>query len=116
MQEELYESDVIWADDQGRPMGAFVSSRSTKDKASYPATMPLAIQNSARITRGRIGERDEEEEVVELVPPHVLVSRRRGIGEEVAFSLCSGHGRTLKGRDLRHVRDSVLRMTGFFEG
>lgn len=46
----------------------------------------------------------------EVVPPHVLLARRRA-----AFSMCSGQGRTLKGRDLRRVRDSVLRMTGFIE-
>jgi hypothetical protein len=47
----------------------------------------------------------------EVEPPHVLMARRRA-----AFSVCSGQGRTLKGRDLTHMRDSVLRMTGFIEG
>lgn len=55
------------------------------------------------------GRRDDVGEVV-VVPPHVLLARRRA-----AFSVCSGQGRTLKGRDLRRVRDSVLRMTGFIE-
>jgi hypothetical protein len=54
------------------------------------------------------GARADGGEVV--VPPQVLLARRRA-----AFSMCSGQGRTLKGRDLRRVRDSVLRMTGFIE-
>uniref|UniRef100_A0A7N0T3V5 Senescence regulator n=1 Tax=Kalanchoe fedtschenkoi TaxID=63787 RepID=A0A7N0T3V5_KALFE len=46
----------------------------------------------------------------EVVPPHLIVARR--VAE---FSVCSGRGRTLKGRDLKEVRDEILRMTGFLE-
>lgn len=49
----------------------------------------------------------------ELVPPHVIVERR--IAGKMAFSVCTGNGRTLKGRDLSQVRNSILRMTGFLE-
>ncbi|KAL0897056.1 hypothetical protein Bca101_081017 [Brassica carinata] len=52
----------------------------------------------------------------EIVPPHVMVGRRiQGEGGQMAFSVCSGSGRTLKGRDLSRVRNSVLRLTGFLE-
>ncbi|KAJ0259802.1 hypothetical protein HA466_0061020 [Hirschfeldia incana] len=52
----------------------------------------------------------------EIVPPHVIVGRRiQGEGGQMAFSVCSGSGRTLKGRDLSRVRNSVLRLTGFLE-
>jgi hypothetical protein len=47
-----------------------------------------------------------------MVPPHVLVSRRRTEGA-AAFALRSGPGRA---RELSHLRNSVLRMTGFIEG
>lgn len=50
----------------------------------------------------------------ELVPPHVIVGRRVA-GKMMAFSVCTGNGRTLKGRDLSQVRNSVLRLTGFLE-
>uniref|UniRef100_A0A0D9YEG0 Uncharacterized protein n=1 Tax=Oryza glumipatula TaxID=40148 RepID=A0A0D9YEG0_9ORYZ len=40
----------------------------------------------------------------EVVPPHVLLARRRA-----AFSMCSGQGRTLKGRDLRRFRNDAFR-------
>jgi hypothetical protein len=44
-------------------------------------------------------------------PPHVLVAG----GRAAAYSMCAGKGRTLKGRDLRDVRNRVLKMTGFIE-
>ncbi|EYU43294.1 hypothetical protein ABFS82_08G132900 [Erythranthe guttata] len=50
----------------------------------------------------------------EMVPPHVIIGRR--VAEKiVAFSLCTGNGRTLKGRDLSEFRNSILRLTGFLE-
>ncbi|KAG9158022.1 hypothetical protein Leryth_000192, partial [Lithospermum erythrorhizon] len=50
----------------------------------------------------------------EFVPPHLIV-RQRLAGEMMGFSVCIGKGRTLKGRDLRQVRNFILRMTGFLE-
>ncbi|CAL4894564.1 unnamed protein product [Urochloa decumbens] len=51
-----------------------------------------------------------------VVPPHVLLARRRLLGgRTAAYSMCAGKGRTLKGRDLRDVRNLVLKMTGFIE-
>lgn len=52
------------------------------------------------------GELEEEEE---MVPPHVIVAR----SHVMTFSVFEGVGRTLKGRDLRRVRNAVLRKTGF---
>ncbi|KAL7102732.1 hypothetical protein ACP275_08G136500 [Erythranthe tilingii] len=50
----------------------------------------------------------------EMVPPHVIIGRR--VAEKImAFSLCTGNGRTLKGRDLSEFRNSILRLTGFLE-
>ncbi|GKU94314.1 hypothetical protein SLEP1_g7828 [Rubroshorea leprosula] len=48
-----------------------------------------------------------------IVPPHVILGRR--IAGKMAFSVCTGNGRTLKGRDLSQVRNRILRMTGFLE-
>jgi hypothetical protein len=74
-----------------------------------PFTDPIEIPGvRADDSEEEEGLRDDDGEVV--VPPHVLLARRRA-----AFSMCSGQGRTLKGRDQRRVRDSVLRMTGFIE-
>ncbi|EPS65354.1 hypothetical protein M569_09423, partial [Genlisea aurea] len=46
----------------------------------------------------------------EIVPPHVMVARAH-----VTFSVFEGAGRTLKGRDLRRVRNAVFRRTGFID-
>ncbi|KAJ3678928.1 hypothetical protein LUZ61_021092 [Rhynchospora tenuis] len=56
-----------------------------------------------------------EEECNELVPPHVMLSRRSS-DEKVAFSLRTGQGRTLRGRELWHIRNAVWKMTGFLDG
>ncbi|XP_015696719.1 uncharacterized protein LOC102722439 [Oryza brachyantha] len=78
-----------------------------------PFTDPIEIPAASGAARRDIDREDGEGDYGgggEVVPPHVLLARRRA-----AFSMCSGQGRTLKGRDLRRVRDSVLRMTGFIE-
>ena len=54
-------------------------------------------------------EHDDEEE--EMVPPHVIVAR----SHVTNFSVFEGVGRTLKGRDLRRVRNDVLQKTGFLD-
>ncbi|KAG8381092.1 hypothetical protein BUALT_Bualt06G0086300 [Buddleja alternifolia] len=53
------------------------------------------------------GEDDDDEEIV---PPHVIVAR-----SHVTFSVFEGAGRTLKGRDLRRVRNAVFQQTGFID-
>ncbi|KAL6542747.1 hypothetical protein OROHE_010267 [Orobanche hederae] len=50
----------------------------------------------------------------EFVPPHIIIGRRVA-GKVTAFSLCTGNGRTLKGRNMSEFRNSILRMTGFLE-
>ncbi|KAG9137161.1 hypothetical protein Leryth_011988 [Lithospermum erythrorhizon] len=49
-----------------------------------------------------------------MVPPHVLIDRRLA-RKQMSFSMCEGVGRTLKGRDLKKVRNDVLAKTGFLE-
>ncbi|KAH7686314.1 Senescence regulator S40 protein [Dioscorea alata] len=56
---------------------------------------------------------DDDDDDKGKVPPHVVVARR--FTDRMVYSVCTGNGRTLKGRDLRNVRDSILRMTGFLE-
>ncbi|XP_066315002.1 protein S40-1-like [Miscanthus floridulus] len=66
-------------------------------------------------TRSYYGDDDDSAEEVGIVPPHVLAARRCAEDQRrvMASSVCVGHGRTLKGRDLRAVRNAVLHMTGF---
>lgn len=46
-----------------------------------------------------------------VVPPHEMAARRAA----AAASVMEGAGRTLKGRDLRRVRNAVWRTTGFLD-
>lgn len=65
----------------------------------------------------RFQEEGEEEEAEEdedggvMVPPHIIVAR----SHVTTFSVFEGVGRTLKGRDLRRVRNAVLQKTGFLD-
>ncbi|CAI9086961.1 OLC1v1020905C1 [Oldenlandia corymbosa var. corymbosa] len=55
-----------------------------------------------------VDEDDDDDD--EMVPPHVIVAR-----SHVTFSVFEGVGRTLKGRDLRSVRNAVFQKTGFID-
>ncbi|KAI4310402.1 hypothetical protein MLD38_035382 [Melastoma candidum] len=54
-------------------------------------------------------EEEDEDENGKRVPPHVYLARRRG----ASFSVHEGVGRTLKGRDLRRVRNAIWEKVGF---
>lgn len=50
----------------------------------------------------------------EILPPHEIVARSASKESPMTtFSMLEGFGRTLKGRDLRMVRNAVWRRTGF---
>ncbi|KAM0837443.1 hypothetical protein ACQ4PT_061648 [Festuca glaucescens] len=144
VEEELSEREVLWPEARhGAPAPASAPGLSSSSVApmvssrwrrSCPSRLPSSagycsrpvdIPRAARLPRGRAGadlvdDEEEEEEADDgcggaMVPPHLMVSRRRPDGEAaVAFSLRSGPGRAR--RDLSHLRHSVLRMTGFIEG
>lgn len=59
------------------------------------------------------GEDEEEEE--EMLPPHEIVARNSAKSPMLSCSVLEGVGRTLKGRDLRRVRNSVWRQIGFLD-
>ncbi|CAI9785857.1 unnamed protein product [Fraxinus pennsylvanica] len=56
---------------------------------------------------------EEEEEEEEFVPPHEMVAAKHS--PILASSVLEGAGRTLKGQDLRQVRNAVWRKTGFID-
>ncbi|KAL5710550.1 hypothetical protein ACHQM5_021098 [Ranunculus cassubicifolius] len=57
---------------------------------------------------------DDDDEGDEMLPPHEIVARGSS-QSEMTFSVLEGIGRTLKGRDLRQVRNAVWRQTGFLD-
>lgn len=125
MAEEFEESEVIFAEittnhveDQDyhyykQHINSTWESRNKKimkPTSSAPVNIPENIVS--RNSWLRCMESDDEGG--EMVPPHVMVGRRLA-GKMMALSVCTGNGRTLKGRDLSQVRNSILRMTGFLE-
>lgn len=58
---------------------------------------------------GDIGDTEE------MLPPHELVAQNSMQSPALACSVLEGVGRTLKGRDLRQVRNAVWRQTGFLD-
>ncbi|RCV46921.1 hypothetical protein SEVIR_9G573000v4 [Setaria viridis] len=88
-------------------------------RQSAPVRVPVwpgKAGASRRSEDGRGGGRkaadeSDDEEGEEMVPPHVVAARRHARSS----SVLEGAGRTLKGRDLRRVRNAVLRQTGFLD-
>ncbi|GLT48704.1 hypothetical protein SLA2020_223120 [Shorea laevis] len=58
-------------------------------------------------------EKDDEEG--EMLPPHEIVARSMAQSPMLSCSVLEGVGRTLKGRDLRQVRNAIWRQTGFLD-
>ncbi|KAG6383427.1 hypothetical protein SASPL_156821 [Salvia splendens] len=120
MAEEFEESEVVFnANDEFAAADFKLSSRelfarSEKAKRKMIKTVPMSIPE--KVSWLRYSDPDLEADCGggEMVPPHVIVGRRVA-GKVMAFSVCTGNGRTLKGRDLSQVRNSVLRLTGFLE-
>lgn len=97
---------------QPRP-GAAVVHPLQSSPVRIPSMPPMGPRPTSRGSWTRSYDDDDGAEEVGVVPPHVLAARRCGEERRVASSVCVGHGRTLKGRDLRAVRNAVLHMTGF---
>lgn len=60
-------------------------------------------------------ESDEDDGDDNMIPPHEWIAKKLATSQISSFSVCEGAGRTLKGRDLKRVRNAILRKTGFLE-
>ncbi|KAF8105777.1 hypothetical protein N665_0156s0031 [Sinapis alba] len=60
-------------------------------------------------------DEEEEKDEGERLPPHEIVARSLAQSSLLSCSVLEGAGRTLKGRDLRQVRNAVFRRTGFID-
>ncbi|XWS43388.1 hypothetical protein CRYUN_Cryun16bG0099000 [Craigia yunnanensis] len=74
--------------------------------------MPVARERNKKFLE--VDYYDEEGEQ-EMLPPHEIVARGSGVSPKTTFSVLEGVGRTLKGRDLRQVRNAIWRKTGFLD-
>lgn len=80
--------------------------------------IPAALQRRAREleefdSEDGLGEVEEEDDHRMIVPPHVMVDSRPS--RMLSCSVLEGAGRTLKGRDLRQVRNAIWQRTGFID-
>ncbi|KAM7263773.1 hypothetical protein ACFE04_001456 [Oxalis oulophora] len=94
---------------------------------SAPMNVPVlstAMEKEKKSKFGGIAAFEEEEEEDDddddvddgmMLPPHEMVARGSGVSPRTTFSVLEGVGRTLKGRDLRQVRNAVWRQTGFID-
>lgn len=134
-EEEFEESEVVFQESDGSSeeneecnlmKSKLIVKKKRKKISSSSSSVPMnipAINVSSTWNIHSCGDHsgyfvdydyDDEGEDGEMVPPHVITGRRIA-GKVMAFSLCTGNGRTLKGRDLSEVRNSILRLTGFLE-
>ncbi|RWW65387.1 hypothetical protein BHE74_00027312 [Ensete ventricosum] len=116
MEEELQEADVLWPEHEQKEE-AITETRSSADgdrrKASDPIEIPSKSAYAGRRRTSNNDDASDREDDVGRIPPHVIIARRPA--DTIAFSVRVGKGRTLKGRDLSRVRNSILQMTGFLE-
>ncbi|KAL5731954.1 hypothetical protein ACHQM5_004628 [Ranunculus cassubicifolius] len=100
--EEFQECEVLWADQY--------QHTSTRDEPNFDKNSKQLPRSETKSKKIGYGEEDEEEK---MMPPHEMLAKR--YNGKMAFSVCTGKGRTLKGSDLSRVRNSILRKTGFLE-
>ncbi|KAI4334218.1 hypothetical protein L6164_018934 [Bauhinia variegata] len=95
------------------------SASSVKYRQSAPVNVPVLSEAMTKMRKKPHefdednGDEDYEEE--EMLPPHEIVARNSAKSPMLACSVLEGAGRTLKGRDLRQVRNAVWRQTGFLD-
>lgn len=85
------------------------------------ASAPMNIPDWSKILRvhsvDSLHELDDElnDGDLEMIPPHEYLARGNARNEKIGGgSVFQGVGRTLKGRDMRRVRDAVWSQTGFY--
>ncbi|XP_077247517.1 uncharacterized protein LOC143887291 [Tasmannia lanceolata] len=83
------------------------------NSGNFPQSAPVNVPVWSKGNSEKLGFYDEEDGFMDedFLPPHVIVAR----SQVTTFSVFEGVGRTLKGRDLRRVRNAVWRKTGFLD-
>ncbi|XP_027173308.1 uncharacterized protein LOC113772992 [Coffea eugenioides] len=86
-----------------------------KFQQSAPVNVPMMPR---KVRNGSLADVDVDDNDAddEMLPPHEIAARGSAAGSpKTTFSVLEGVGRTLKGRDLRQVRNAVWRQTGFVD-
>ena len=87
---------------------------SAKYHQSAPVNVPVLSKAVRRAHEFNADDIDDGAEG-EMLPPHEIVARGSEHSPGLSCSVLEGVGRTLKGRDLRQVRNAVWRQTGFLD-
>ncbi|RZB76521.1 hypothetical protein D0Y65_034813 [Glycine soja] len=87
-------------------------SSSLKFHQSAPVNVPLMPMRRHHHREFDDDDGNEDAAEEEMLPPHEIVARNSAQSPMLAYSVLEGVGRTLKGRDLRQVRNAVWRQTG----
>ncbi|XP_051149613.1 uncharacterized protein LOC127264201 [Andrographis paniculata] len=96
-----------------RPQSHSQSMPIRRFQQSAPVNVPMMTRKPRN--GGELAEVDLDDDD-EILPPHEIVARGSFRNDKTTtFSVLEGAGRTLKGRDLRQVRNAVLRHTGFLD-
>lgn len=113
------ESRKIFPISKKLPRRSVAAEKPVKASSSLPVNIPdwSKILQSDQSKHGRRSAGDDFDESddgdgdedIRRAPPHEYLARRRGD----SFSVHEGIGRTLKGRDLRMVRNAIWEKTGF---
>ncbi|XP_010245762.1 PREDICTED: uncharacterized protein LOC104589216 [Nelumbo nucifera] len=82
---------------------------------SAPVNVPVLPKGAGGSRIRTLFEVEDDEGEDEMLPPHEIVARGSARSPMTTFSVLEGAGRTLKGRDLRQVRNAVWRKTGFLD-
>ncbi|KAG6724597.1 hypothetical protein I3842_03G265000 [Carya illinoinensis] len=122
-----------------KPLTSSTSSLSTKTIPSIPrppereysqslqgrnlhhhqsAQMKVPVLSNAMAKRNNVlllDVDDDDGKEADMLPPHKIVARGSGVSPKTTFSVPEVVGRTLKGRDLRQLRNAIWRKTGFLD-
>lgn len=82
---------------------------------SAPMNVPVFPKAMEKRRNTELFDVDDDDGDDEMLPPHEIVARGSGVSPKTTFSVLEGVGRTLKGRDLRQVRNAIWRKTGFLD-
>ncbi|CAI9097685.1 OLC1v1034155C1 [Oldenlandia corymbosa var. corymbosa] len=86
-----------------------------KFQQSAPMNVPIMPRKPRNGSLADVDIDDDDAED-EMLPPHEIVARGSAArSPKTTFSVLEGAGRTLKGRDLRQVRNAIWRQTGFLD-
>ncbi|CAN1165759.1 hypothetical protein LINPERPRIM_LOCUS33919 [Linum perenne] len=107
---------------RGQNDRAAVASGGQSQRRSIATSAPMNVPDWGKILRvssmGSLHEMSDDngdDDSEEMVPPHEYLAREYARNRKMeGASMVEGVGRTLKGRDMRRVRDAVWSQTGFY--